>query len=89
MLSILQVKPNVGHSEGASGITSLIKATLALERGIIPPNINFETPNPKSTPQILCIVILADDSQFRGRRAKLLFRFSLRHGRRTAYPGPP
>ncbi|KAF9631021.1 hypothetical protein BFW01_g1895 [Lasiodiplodia theobromae] len=41
------VKPNVGHSEGASGITSLIKATLALEHGIIPPNINFETPNPK------------------------------------------
>jgi acyl transferase domain-containing protein len=41
------IKPNVGHSEGASGLTSVIKAVLALERKIIPPNINFCTPNPK------------------------------------------
>ena len=40
------VKPNVGHSEGASGITSLIKSVLALERKIIPPNIKFSQPNP-------------------------------------------
>ncbi|KAL5050934.1 hypothetical protein BDW71DRAFT_215073 [Aspergillus fruticulosus] len=39
-------KPNVGHSEGASGLTSLIKAALALEKKIIPPNAHFETPNP-------------------------------------------
>ena len=43
-----QVKPNVGHSEGASGLTSVIKAVLALERGTIPPNINYSEPNPKS-----------------------------------------
>ncbi|RDA88606.1 hypothetical protein CP532_5867 [Ophiocordyceps camponoti-leonardi (nom. inval.)] len=41
------VKPNLGHSEGASGITSIIKATLALEHEIIPPNIKFSEPNPK------------------------------------------
>ncbi|KAL9623833.1 MAG: hypothetical protein Q9160_001824 [Pyrenula sp. 1 TL-2023] len=41
------VKPNVGHSEGASGITSLIKTVLALEHKMIPPNINFSEPNPK------------------------------------------
>ncbi|RYP07500.1 hypothetical protein DL765_009144 [Monosporascus sp. GIB2] len=41
------VKPNVGHSEGASGITSMIKAILALEHETIPPNINFAVPNPK------------------------------------------
>ncbi|KAL8721428.1 MAG: hypothetical protein Q9225_001903 [Loekoesia sp. 1 TL-2023] len=44
---MLQVKPNVGHSEGASGVTSLIKTVLALEHKIIPPNINFSEPNPK------------------------------------------
>ena len=43
-----QVKPNVGHTEGASGITSVIKAVLALEKETIPPNIKFSTPNPKS-----------------------------------------
>lgn len=43
-----QVKPNFGHSEGASGLTSIIKMTLALENRTIPPNINFQVPNPKS-----------------------------------------
>jgi acyl transferase domain-containing protein len=43
-----QVKPNLGHSEGASGITSIIKTVLALENQIIPPNIKFHKPNPKS-----------------------------------------
>lgn len=41
------VKPNLGHSEGASGITSLVKAILALEHRTIPPNIKFRNPNPK------------------------------------------
>ncbi|KAL2864803.1 type I polyketide synthase [Aspergillus lucknowensis] len=41
------VKPNVGHSEGASGMTSLIKPILALEHRTIPPNIHFATPNPE------------------------------------------
>ncbi|KAG5950724.1 Type I Iterative PKS [Claviceps sorghi] len=41
------VKPNLGHSEGASGLTSLIKAVLALENRTIPPNIKFTKENPK------------------------------------------
>ncbi|KAF7631618.1 hypothetical protein AFLA_012472 [Aspergillus flavus NRRL3357] len=40
-------KPNFGHSEGASGITGIIKAVLALEKNMIPPNIHFKEPNPK------------------------------------------
>ncbi|KAF4778667.1 putative KR domain-containing protein [Colletotrichum scovillei] len=40
-------KPNIGHSEGASGITSLIKSIMALEHRTIPPNIKFDCPNPK------------------------------------------
>ena len=43
-----KVKPNVGHSEGASGITGLIKAVLSLENKKIPPNIKFLNPNPRS-----------------------------------------
>ncbi|KAF7543126.1 hypothetical protein G7Z17_g10993 [Cylindrodendrum hubeiense] len=46
-LHIGSVKPNFGHSEGASAITSILKAVLALEHKMIPPNINFSTPNPK------------------------------------------
>lgn len=41
------VKANMGHSEGASGITSMIKMILALEHRTIPPQIKFKTPNPK------------------------------------------
>ncbi|KAL3421345.1 beta-ketoacyl synthase domain-containing protein, partial [Phlyctema vagabunda] len=41
------VKPNVGHSESASGVTSIIKSVLSLEKRTIIPNIKFETPNPK------------------------------------------
>ncbi|KAF2195930.1 hypothetical protein K469DRAFT_545317 [Zopfia rhizophila CBS 207.26] len=41
------VKPNLGHSEGASGISSIIKMVLALENRTIPPNINFKDPSTK------------------------------------------
>ena len=47
-VNIIKVKTNLGHSEGASGLSSIIKMTLALQKKTIPPNINFTTPNPKS-----------------------------------------
>ncbi|GAW21488.1 hypothetical protein ANO14919_110090 [Xylariales sp. No.14919] len=46
-LYIGAVKSNVGHSEGASGITSVIKSILTLENGIIPANAWFENRNSK------------------------------------------
>jgi phthiocerol/phenolphthiocerol synthesis type-I polyketide synthase B len=39
-------KTNLGHLEAAAGIVGLIKATLAVQRGTIPANQNFENPNP-------------------------------------------
>ena len=41
------VKSNVGHLEGASGLAGVVKTVLALEKGIIPPNANFESLNPR------------------------------------------
>ncbi|RFU78582.1 polyketide synthase [Trichoderma arundinaceum] len=39
------VKSNVGHLENASGIISIIKASMMLEKGFILPNVNFEKAN--------------------------------------------
>lgn len=46
-LYIGALKSNVGHMEGASGVAGLIKSVMILEKGIIPPNINFEKVNPR------------------------------------------
>ncbi|KAH8880112.1 hypothetical protein GQ53DRAFT_891722 [Thozetella sp. PMI_491] len=45
------IKSNIGHLEGASGVAGVIKSVLVLEKGLIPPNINFEEINPKITPE--------------------------------------
>ncbi|KAJ6008477.1 Acyl transferase/acyl hydrolase/lysophospholipase [Penicillium herquei] len=45
-IKIGSVKSNLGHSEGASGLTSVIKSVLALENRIIPPSLHLGRPNP-------------------------------------------
>ncbi len=46
-LMIGSVKPNVGHLESAAGITGLIKGAMIAKTGLVPPNVNFASPNPK------------------------------------------
>ncbi|KAL3421917.1 Lovastatin diketide synthase LovF 16 [Phlyctema vagabunda] len=46
-LFIGSVKSNIGHLEAASGIISVIKASMMLERGFILPNYDFKKPNEK------------------------------------------
>jgi len=45
--AIGSLKTNVGHMNSASGIGGLIKTVLAVQKGKIPPSLNFEKPNPK------------------------------------------
>ncbi len=40
------VKSQIGHTKSAAGMASLIKVMLALYNKVLPPSINFETPNP-------------------------------------------
>ncbi len=45
--AIGSVKTNVGHLDAAAGIAGLIKTILALHHKLLPPSLNFETPNPQ------------------------------------------
>ncbi|TDV56123.1 type I polyketide synthase [Actinophytocola oryzae] len=40
-------KTNMGHLDRAAGVTGLIKASLAMHNQVIPPTVNYATPNPQ------------------------------------------
>ncbi|HID75116.1 MAG TPA: beta-ketoacyl-[acyl-carrier-protein] synthase II [Planctomycetaceae bacterium] len=46
-LSISSTKSQLGHLLGASGGVELVLTILAINRGVIPPTINYETPDPE------------------------------------------
>ncbi|MGW4058213.1 SDR family NAD(P)-dependent oxidoreductase [Amycolatopsis sp. NPDC004747] len=41
------VKPNVGHLDRAAGTAGLIKASLVVREGLIPPTLHYTAPNPE------------------------------------------
>ncbi|PVH91989.1 ketoacyl-synt-domain-containing protein [Periconia macrospinosa] len=46
------VKTVIGHSEGTAGLASLLKASKAVQHGLIPPNLHFTKLNPTIEPFI-------------------------------------
>ncbi|CAP62330.1 uncharacterized protein PODANS_0_240 [Podospora anserina S mat+] len=44
------IKTVLGHTEGTAGVAALIKVSLALQHGLIPPNMHFNQLNPKIEP---------------------------------------
>ncbi|GFN16497.1 type I Iterative Polyketide synthase (PKS) [Aspergillus tubingensis] len=51
------VKSTIGHLEGASGVAGVIKAVLAVEKGIIPPNTDLQTLNPRIDEEFLHVKV--------------------------------
>lgn len=64
------VKPNVGHTEGASGLTSVIKAALCIANNAIPPNIFFNNHNPKIPFQAANLIVPRELTPFPEGRKK-------------------
>src|SRR5204863_6299110 len=46
ILYVGSIKTVIGHTEGAAGVAAILKASLALQNGIIPPNMLFNRLNP-------------------------------------------
>jgi malonyl CoA-acyl carrier protein transacylase len=40
-------KSQIGHTLGASGIINLIRGTMAMKKGVFPPTLNYEHPDPE------------------------------------------
>ena len=49
------VKTNIGHLEAGAGVAGLIKASLCLHEGKIPPSLHFKHPNPDIPFDHMCI----------------------------------
>lgn len=46
-IPVSSTKSQIGHLLGASGSVELIVSTLAIERGVLPPTINYQRPDPE------------------------------------------
>ncbi len=65
-LAVGSAKTNVGHLEGAAGIVGLIKAALCIERGELPPSLNFQRPAPEIPLQELRLRVQQDLGRWPG-----------------------
>jgi phthiocerol/phenolphthiocerol synthesis type-I polyketide synthase D len=63
-LLIGSVKSNLGHLEAAAGIAGFIKAALSVQRGYIPSNLHFESPNPHIPFEKLRLKVIAEHTDW-------------------------
>ncbi|KAI0175964.1 ketoacyl-synt-domain-containing protein [Hypoxylon sp. FL1284] len=50
VLYVGSIKTVIGHTEGTAGVAGVLKASLALQEGVIPPNMHFNELNPSVKP---------------------------------------
>ena len=65
-LLIGSVKANIGHLEAAAGVAGLMKAVLAMKRGMIPGQLHFNDPNPNLDWDELPVRVVSDMTPWPG-----------------------
>jgi 3-oxoacyl-(acyl-carrier-protein) synthase len=81
-VNISSTKSMTGHLLGAAGSIEAVISVKAIETGIVPPTINYETPDPECdldyTPNVKreakIDTVLTDNLGFGGHNATLVFR---------------
>ena len=81
-MSISSTKSMTGHALGAAGAIEAIFTALTLERGIIPPTLNLDSPDPECdlnyTPNVMIErsveYAISNSFAFGGQNVSLLFR---------------
>ncbi|KAG9698620.1 ketoacyl-synt-domain-containing protein, partial [Aureobasidium melanogenum] len=79
-LLIGSVKTNLGHSEAASGFSSIFKVALALEKSTIPPTIGIKELNPKIKADEWGVEIVSKQTSWPSKAHTSLGTFSKRAG---------
>ncbi|KAK7748156.1 Type I Iterative PKS [Cytospora paraplurivora] len=69
-LLVGSVKTNVGHTEGASALASIMKVVLSLEQGVIPPIFNLQTLNPNIDFEGASVRVVQDLTDFPSNKVK-------------------
>ena len=64
ILVVGSVKTVVGHTEGTAGLAGLIKASHAVRRGVIAPNMLFQSLNPKLLPLMSHLKLATETQQW-------------------------
>jgi 3-oxoacyl-[acyl-carrier-protein] synthase II len=81
-LAVSSIKSMTGHLLGASGALQAIATCLAIRHGVVPPTINYETPDPacdldvvpNAARRLSVEVALSNTFGFGGTNATLVFR---------------
>jgi enediyne polyketide synthase len=58
--AIGSIKANIGHTKAAAGVAGLIKATMAVHSGILPPTTGCERPHPELTSDCAALRVLRE-----------------------------
>ncbi|KAL4862595.1 acyl transferase domain-containing protein [Aspergillus spectabilis] len=61
------IKPNIGHLEAGAGIMGLIKTVLAVQKGMLPPQVNLKTLNSRVDWERCSLEVVQRETEWPGR----------------------